>query len=79
MLLGAILTPSVCTGTAALRVMTWGMEHRFTNDHRVLNPAIWSMHHASCILLGFLVNFLMPAQVPCKGQVKTDAQLSGLR
>jgi hypothetical protein len=63
-LLGAILAPGARTMTAALRVMGLAMEHRFTNDHRVLNRATGSALQASRILLGWLVARLVPPGAP---------------
>ena len=45
LLLGAMLAPGARTVTTALRVMGLAGERRFTNDHRVLNRAIWSARH----------------------------------
>jgi hypothetical protein len=61
LLLGAILTPSARTVTAALRVLGLATERRFTNYHRVLNRATWSTRQASRILLGVLITWLVPA------------------
>jgi len=55
LLRGAILTPGARTVTAALRVMGLAMEHRVTNDHRVLNRATGSARHGSRILWGLLL------------------------
>ncbi|MGH8071096.1 MAG: IS701 family transposase, partial [Candidatus Entotheonellia bacterium] len=60
LLLGAILAPRARTVTAALRVMGWAMERRFTNDHRVLNRATWSARQGSRILLELLMLVLVP-------------------
>jgi DDE superfamily endonuclease len=60
LLLGAMLSPGARTVTAALRVMGLSGERHFTNDHRVLNRASWSLRQASRILLGGLVTSLMP-------------------
>jgi DDE superfamily endonuclease len=64
LLLGASLTPGARTVTAALRGMGLAMEHRFTNDHRVLTRATWSPLQASRMLLGWLVTHLVPAGAP---------------
>jgi DDE superfamily endonuclease len=61
LLLGAILTPSARTVTAALRVLGLATERRFTNDHRVLNRATWSTRQAGRMLLGVLITWLIPA------------------
>lgn len=60
LLLGAILTSGARTVTAALRVMGLAMDHRFTNDHRVLNRATWSARQGSQLLLGRLITLLVP-------------------
>ena len=60
LLLGAMLTPGPRTVTAALRVMGLGMERHFTNDHRVLNRAIWSARQGSRMLLGLLITCCVP-------------------
>jgi hypothetical protein len=60
LLLGAMLSPGARTVTAALRVMGLSCERHFTNYHRVLNRASWSLRQASRILLGGLVTSLMP-------------------
>jgi hypothetical protein len=46
---------------SALRVMGLAAERRFTNDHRVLNRAMWSTRQAGHMLLGLLITWLMPA------------------
>jgi hypothetical protein len=60
LLLGAMLTPGARTVTAALRVMGLAGERHFTNYHRVLNRAIWSVRQGSRILLGLLITLLAP-------------------
>jgi hypothetical protein len=60
LLLGAILAPKARTVTAALRVMGFATERRFTNYHRVLNRATWSARQASRILLGLLITGFVP-------------------
>src|ERR671922_651274 len=60
LLLGAILTPGPRTVTAALRVMGLALECHFTNDHRVLNRAIWSARQGSRRLLGLLLMVFVP-------------------
>jgi DDE superfamily endonuclease len=57
---GAVLTSGPRTVTAALRVMGLALEHRFTNDHRVLNRATWSARQGSRILLGLLLTVFVP-------------------
>jgi hypothetical protein len=61
LLLGAILAPGPRTVTAALRAMGLAAERHFTNDHRVLNRAIWSGRQGSRILLGVLITLLVPS------------------
>jgi DDE superfamily endonuclease len=60
LLLGAMLAPGARTVTAALRVMGLSCERHFTNDHRVLNRARWSLRQAGRMLLGWLMTSLMP-------------------
>jgi hypothetical protein len=60
LLLGAMLTPGPRTVTGALRVMGLAMERHFTNDHRVLNRAIWSARQGSRMLLGLLITCFVP-------------------
>jgi hypothetical protein len=60
LLLGAMLAPGACTVTAALRVMGLSGERHFTNDHRVLNRASWSLRQAGRMLWGWLMTALMP-------------------
>ena len=60
LLLGAMLAPGPRTVTAILRVMGLAGEHRFTNDHRVLNRALWSARQGSRMLLGLLITLLVP-------------------
>src|SRR2546430_139706 len=60
LLLGAMLAPGARTITTALRVMGLSAERRFTNDHRVLNRAVWSARQGSRILLGLLLTLLVP-------------------
>ena len=60
LLLGTMLAPGSRTVTAVLRVMGLAGEHRFTNDHRVLNRAMWSARQGSRILLGLLITLLVP-------------------
>ena len=55
------MAPRARTVTVALRVMGLAAERRFTNDHRVLNRAMWSTRQGGRILLGLLITWLMPA------------------
>jgi hypothetical protein len=50
LLVGAMLAPGARTVTAALRVMGLAGERHCTNDHRVLNRAIWSARQGSRML-----------------------------
>jgi hypothetical protein len=63
LLIGAILCPGKRTVTSALRVMGLKDEKCFTNFHRVLNRAKWSLLDGSKVLLGLLVA-LIPANWP---------------
>jgi hypothetical protein len=64
LLRGTILPPGARTVTAALRAMGLAMEHRCTNDHRVLNRATWSARQGSRMLGGWLVARLVAPGVP---------------
>src|ERR687898_3323776 len=64
LLLGAMLAPGARTVTTALRVMGLAAERHFTNYHRVLNRASWSARLGSRILLGLLINSLVPPGAP---------------
>ena len=64
LLVGAMLAPGPRTVTAALRVMGWALESRFTNYHRVLSRATWSARQGSRILLGLLLTVFVPPGVP---------------
>ena len=61
LLVGAILAPGKRTVTSALRVMGLSRERHFQTYHRVLNCAVWSSLSASRILLGLLIEVLVPA------------------
>ena len=52
------------TVSSCLRVMGWAWEARFTTYHRVLNRAMWAALQAGKILLGLLVQVLVPAGAP---------------
>ena len=58
LLVGAILAPGKRTVSAILRVMGLAQEKQFQRYHRVLNRAIWSSRHASCILLNLNLLFI---------------------
>ena len=60
LVVGALLAPGKRTVTSCLRVMELRGERHFTNYHRVLNRAQWSAVHASKILLGLIVTWLVP-------------------
>jgi DDE superfamily endonuclease len=62
LLLGALLTPSARTVTAALRATGLAAERHFTNYHRVLNRATWSARQGSRMLLRMLVTQLVPPE-----------------
>jgi hypothetical protein len=62
--LGAIVAPGARTVTAAWRVMGLAMEHRFTNDHRVVHRARGSALQASRLRLGVLITRLAPPGAP---------------
>jgi DDE superfamily endonuclease len=60
LLWGAILAPGQRTVTSCLRIVGLGGEHRFVNYYRVLNRVRWSGRAASRLLLGLLVQRLVP-------------------
>ena len=60
LLIGAILSPSKRTVTAALRVMGLNQERHFQNYHRVLTRAVWSNLVLSLALLRLLLNTFLP-------------------
>lgn len=62
LLLAAMLAPRARPVTAALQVMGRARERHFTNDHRVLNRAIWSARQGSQMLLGLLLTRLVPPE-----------------
>jgi DDE superfamily endonuclease len=64
LLIGALLATGQRTVTAALRIMGLAQETHFTNYHRVLNRAAWSARMASRILLGLIVQLLIPKDWP---------------
>jgi len=64
LLIGAILAPGKRTVTSLLRVMGHSDNPHFTNFHRVLNRAQWSLLRGSCMLLGLLVATFVPAGQP---------------
>jgi hypothetical protein len=64
LLSGAILAPGRRTVTAALRAMGLADDPHFTNYHRVLNRAQWSMWIVSCILLQLIIRMCLPAGAP---------------
>ena len=60
LLLGAILAPGKRTVSNCLRVLGLAWEEHFTNYHRVVNRATWSALQASKILLGLVVQVVVP-------------------
>jgi hypothetical protein len=60
LVVGAVLAPGKRTVTSCLRVMGLSGERHFTNYHRVLNRAQWATLHASKILLGLIVTWVVP-------------------
>jgi hypothetical protein len=60
LLAGAILAPGRRTVSSALRAMGFDQQKRFHRYHRVLSRASWSSREASRILLGLLVEALVP-------------------
>lgn len=57
---GAILAPGKRTVASALRAVGLQDERRFCRYHRVLSRAVWSSTEASRVLLGLLVEALVP-------------------
>src|SRR4051794_29110432 len=60
LLVGAMLAPGKRTVTSCLRIIGLSQERRFVNYHRVLSRARWSGRAASRLLLGLLVQRLVP-------------------
>jgi hypothetical protein len=60
LLYGSILAPGRRTVSAALRVMGLGEGGQWSNYHRVLNRARWSMWVVSKLLLGLILEHLVP-------------------
>src|SRR5919205_4549253 len=60
LLIGAILVPGQRTVTSILRISGLCWERRFVNYHRVLNRAAWSGRAAARVLLGLLLDALVP-------------------
>jgi hypothetical protein len=60
LLAGTILAPSKRTVTSALRAVGLEEERQFCRYHRVLNRAAWSGKEAARVLLGLLVEALVP-------------------
>jgi hypothetical protein len=60
LVLGALLASGQRTVSSCLRVMGLAWEAHFTNYHRVLNRATWSALQAGKILLGLVVQMLVP-------------------
>src|SRR4051794_14244945 len=61
LLIGAILAPGGRTVASLLRIAGLSRERRFTNYHRVLNPAAWDARAAARLLLGLLIAAFAPA------------------
>jgi hypothetical protein len=60
LLTGSILAPGKRTVTSALRAVGLEEERRFCRYHRVLSRAAWSGKEAARVLLGLLVEALVP-------------------
>src|SRR5215475_10945098 len=60
LLVGALLAPGKRTVTAVLRVMGLSQEEQFQKYHRVLNRARWSSVAVGRVLLGLVVDTLVP-------------------
>jgi hypothetical protein len=60
LLAGAILAPGRRTVSSALRAMGLDQQKQFHRYHRVLSRASWSSRKASRVLLGLLVEALVP-------------------
>ncbi len=60
LLAGAILAPGTRTVGSALRAVGLDREKRFHRYHRVLSRAAWSSREAGRVLLGLLVETLVP-------------------
>ena len=60
LLAGTILAPGKRTVTSALRAVGLEEERQFCRYHRVLNRATWSGKEAARVLLGLLVEALVP-------------------
>jgi hypothetical protein len=60
LLAGTILAPGKRTVTSALRAVGLEEERQFCRYHRVLNRAAWSGKEAARVLLGLLVEALVP-------------------
>ena len=64
LLMGSLLVIGRRTVCSALRAMGLAQEHQFHKYHRVLSKARWSAHQAARILLGLLVDELVPNDEP---------------
>ena len=64
LLMGAILAPVRRTVSSALRAIGLDQHKRFHRYHRVLSHARWSSLKASRVLLGLLVEMLVPEGDP---------------
>lgn len=64
LLMGSLLVVGRRTVCSALRAVGLENEKQFHKYHRVLSKARWSAHQGSRILLGLLVNTLIPSSEP---------------
>ena len=64
LLIGSLLVVGRRTVCSALRAMGLAQERQFHKYHRVLSKARWSAHQAARILLGLLVDHLVPNDEP---------------
>jgi len=60
LIVGVILARGKRTVTSALRAIGFAQERHFTNDHRVLNRAVWHASFTAKVLLGRMVALLPP-------------------
>ena len=64
LLMGSLLVVGRRTVCSALRIMGLAQEKRFHKYHRVLSKAKWSAYQAARILVGLLVDQLVPNEEP---------------
>jgi hypothetical protein len=79
LLIGAILAPGQRTVASILRIAGLGRERRFVNHHYVLNRAAWSGRAAAHILLGLLLDTLVPRGPVILGLDETIERRRGKR